>query len=639
VAIRLICRDGSIDQTFTQSLVTIGRGPGNTVRVENAQVSGIHGQIVLSEGVYWYHDLKSTNGSLVENHLGSFALDGQQQRSAPLSDGARLVLGDQRAPVVFEVVVVEDEAEKDENVPRTVIVSRSIAEASRLSVQMLTDSASSHGRLKQLLALTESLQAKLEPSSIADQLIKTIFASVPLSSVAGVYFESEKGLVPVLLRARKAAEPLALPWQRVGPLFLEAVQEQRVVQVEDERSIAHRFERAAPSLRAAVACPLVEGDVVKGVLVVASPERFNESDVDWIALLGWQVQLALRNAKLFTELEGLKSKLEEQNSFLRRSLDKETHGTVEIVGESAALKRTLKQVEIVARTDTTVLVLGETGTGKELVARMLHDKSPRAAGFFAAVNCGALTETLLESELFGHVRGAFTGASRDKKGLFEVADGGTLFLDEFGDVSPRLQVKLLRVLENGEVTPVGAVQSHTVDVRIVAATNRDLKAEVEAKRFREDLYYRINVFPLQLPPLRERLGDVERLCEHFLARFNERFKKSLKGFSRGALERLQSYGWPGNVRELQNELERVALLAEDHTTIGAEDLSERIVGAIELPTRFGALHETMEELEARYIRRVLARHDYNRTQSAKTLGISRQALTAKLHKNDLIDLK
>src|SRR5690606_32350824 len=238
---------------------------------------------------------------------------------------------------------------------------------------------------------------------------------------------------------------------------------------------------------------LLDGDTVRGLLVAAAPEPYSEADLDWLTLLAHQASLTLRNANLLRELAQYKNKLEDENTYLKDSLSRDTRRAVEIVGESASLKKVLKQVEIVARTDTTVLVLGETGTGKELVAQLLHERSPRADRLFAAVNCGALTETLLESELFGHVKGAFTGASRDKKGVFEVADGGTLFLDEFGDVSPRLQVKLLRVLENGEITPVGSVKTRRVDVRIVAATNKDLKTEVAEHRFREDLYCRINL--------------------------------------------------------------------------------------------------------------------------------------------------
>ncbi len=247
-----------------------------------------------------------------------------------------------------------------------------------------------------------------------------------------------------------------------------------------------------------------------------------------------------------------------------------------------------------------------------------------------------IAETLLESELFGHKKGAFTGAYADRKGLFQVADGGTLFLDEVGDVSPSLQVKLLRALESGEVTPVGSVRPLQVDVRIVAATNKDLSKEVAEGRFREDLFYRINVFPVRLPPLRERVGDVPILAEFFLGRFNDKLHKGVTGLSQACLERLRAYRWPGNVRELQNEIERAVLLTDDGTKIDPEALSERVSGMLELPVEIGPLKETMARLEEQYILRALKEHDGNRTHTAKTLGISRQALTVKLNRYGII---
>ncbi|MCA9524472.1 MAG: sigma 54-interacting transcriptional regulator, partial [Myxococcales bacterium] len=290
----------------------------------------------------------------------------------------------------------------------------------------------------------------------------------------------------------------------------------------------------------------------------------------------------------------------------------------------------------VMATDTTVLVTGETGTGKELVAQALHNNGPRRERLFAAVNCGALTETLLESELFGHVRGAFTGAIGEKKGLFAIADRGTLFLDEIGEISPAVQVRLLRAIQEGEITPVGATRPVRVNVRLICATNRRLEEEVSSGRFRQDLYYRINVFPIELPPLRERRGDVTRLAEHFLRGAAKKFGKTIRGFTPNALDCLEAYRFPGNVRELENEIERAALFAPDGGTIDTSHLSDRVQGGIAVPSRPGKLKETMEALEKQVIVRALEQHDGNRSRTAVTLGISRQALQVKLARYGMV---
>jgi Nif-specific regulatory protein len=357
-------------------------------------------------------------------------------------------------------------------------------------------------------------------------------------------------------------------------------------------------------------------------------------DLDLLTVVAHQTSTVFDNLDLIERLNQAQARLQTENTYLKEVL-KRDEVSVSIIGDSSALKKVLHHVEVVARTNTTVLLLGETGTGKELFARYLHEAGPRRENLFAAVNCGALAESLLESELFGHKKGAFTGAWTDREGLFQVADGGTLFLDEVGDVSPSLQVKLLRALENGEVTPVGAVHPIKVDVRIVAATNKDLSAEVASGRFREDLFYRINVFPVRLPPLRERTGDVPILARFFLERFNERLGKRITGISPACMERLRAYHWPGNVRELQNELERAVLLSDDGAMVDPEALSERISGMLELPVEIGPLKETMARLEEQYILRALKEHDNNRTHTARTLGISRQALTVKLNRYGL----
>jgi Nif-specific regulatory protein len=294
----------------------------------------------------------------------------------------------------------------------------------------------------------------------------------------------------------------------------------------------------------------------------------------------------------------------------------------------------LQQLEKVVNTRVTVLIEGETGAGKELIAASVHYRSNRRDRLFVGQNCAAMPENLLESELFGHKKGAFTGAHEDKRGLFEVADGGTLFLDEVTEMPLSLQSKLLRVLQEGEVRPIGATQEKKINVRIVAATNRNLEKEVAEGRFREDLYYRLKVFPLRVPPLRERREDIPLIGAHFLQRFATEFGKPAGGFSQQAMELLQSYDWPGNVRELQNEIQRLVIQIDPGGFVTPDMLSPRVrqvEGMLERvrPTK-GTLKEMMDQVERWLLIESLREHGNNKTAAAKSLGITREGLHKKL---------
>ena len=320
-----------------------------------------------------------------------------------------------------------------------------------------------------------------------------------------------------------------------------------------------------------------------------------------------------------------------------------------IVGRSPSMQALFRMLEKVAPTHATVLITGENGTGKELAARAIHQGSARAQAPFVAANCSAFNDNLLESELFGHRRGAFTGAAFDKRGLFEEADMGTFLLDEVGDMTPALQVKLLRVLQEGTFMPVGGTQTKKVDVRIIAATNRDLAAMVKQGRFREDLYYRLHVVALRMPPLRERGEDLPRLIEHFLQRLGERHGRP-KALDPVTFEKLKAHRWPGNVRELQNEMERIWVLSGDDRVIGPEHLSrtlsavapresaasfepapaepvagQPVVEAVDEP-----LQVSLERVERQIIERALGKVNGNRTRAAQALGVSRRNLIRKL---------
>ncbi len=301
----------------------------------------------------------------------------------------------------------------------------------------------------------------------------------------------------------------------------------------------------------------------------------------------------------------------------------------DLIARSTAMRRVLTLAERAAATDSTVLITGESGTGKERIARLLHARSRRSSKAFIGVNCAALPEALLESELFGHTRGAFTGATGDKQGLFEAASGGTLFLDEIGETPLSMQVKLLRALQEHSVRPVGSTKDVSVDVRVVAATNRDLAALVVAGAFREDLFYRLRVIPLELPPLRDRRDDILPLARQLIARTCKQNSCGPCALSSDVLDALHAYGWPGNVRELENAIERAVVLAEGQPKIELGDLPPEIRGPV---ARKGAEPEplTLAELERRHILATLERLDGNRAASARALGIGENTLWRKL---------
>jgi two-component system response regulator HupR/HoxA len=334
--------------------------------------------------------------------------------------------------------------------------------------------------------------------------------------------------------------------------------------------------------------------------------------------------LARENARLLEELRRANERLAAENAYLR-----EGDRPNEIVGDSPAIRTVLELVARVAPSRTSVLIEGETGTGKELVARAIHAAGPRRDRLFVAVNCAALSEGVLESELFGHRRGAFTGAHEDRKGLFEVASGGTLFLDEISETTPALQAKLLRVLQEGEIRPVGESRARAVDVRVIAATNRNLEEDVKAGRFREDLYYRLRVFPIRVPPLRERSEDIPALTRHLLRRLAVQLKKPVVEPTPEALALLARQAFPGNVRELANELERAVLLAEPGAALREELLSERLHEAAGNGPA-SVLQRRTDAFEREQIEAALARAAGVKTRAAEELGITYRGLLKKM---------
>ncbi len=342
-----------------------------------------------------------------------------------------------------------------------------------------------------------------------------------------------------------------------------------------------------------------------------------------------EVLLTLKKAE---ERERLKQENVSLKSRLGEIEQRRSFGN--IISRSEAMARVFELVKQVAEHKTTVLVTGESGTGKELIAKAIHQNGPRANAPMVSINCGGIPENLLESELFGYKKGAFTNAVRDKPGRFEEADKGTLFLDEIGELPFSLQVKLLRVLQEEEIAPLGGIGAKKIDVRVVVATSKDLVKEVEAGTFREDLYYRINVVAIHLPPLRERRGDISLLSGYFIDEFNQKLNKKVEGLSSEAMSLIMGYGWPGNVRELENVMERAVLLAMDRY-ITPRELPDRILALKQkIPSFYSedtfSIKEATKQMQRHFIKKALQETGGNRTQAAKLLEISRPMLIAKI---------
>jgi formate hydrogenlyase transcriptional activator len=413
----------------------------------------------------------------------------------------------------------------------------------------------------------------------------------------------------------------------------------RDLELEREFGTEHRL--YDEGIRALCTAPLVVGGQSIGTLTIGgtTPRQFDEVDEAFLADVANQVALAVSNMRAFEEIAALKARLQAENQYLREELRRE-HAGSDIVGGSPRLLELLAQADQVASTVSTVLITGETGTGKELVARAIHERSARRDRPLIKVNCGAISAGLVESELFGHVKGAFTGALTSREGRFKLADGGTIFLDEVSELPLEAQVKLLRVLQEQEFEPVGCGKSVRVDVRVIAASNRDLAAAVREGRFRSDLYYRLNVVPLAVPALRERAGDVERLVRHFVPWFARKLGKPVLEVPAEAMKRLVAYPWPGNVRELQNVIERAVVLARGDELTLPGDFVRPVEPATKedtpaLPPHDAAEPTTLEDVERRHILAALQTRNWlieGPRGAAKVLDLHPNTLRGRMRK-------
>ena len=612
-------------------VVRLGRGTDNDVVLEDACVAVEHARLVAASSGLMLEALAQGAATARLREGERMAADESNGFRLTLRAGDLIELGAGEQAAVVAVSIVADERE-----------------ANVVAMRRLDDEGHGQGR-PELLGKLSTLQRRISSGSGLDEVLASV-ADAALELVPGATHativlrdESAEGdaFVPVLTRVRGASGKGSTPTGAVPvarAVFRKVVAERAAVLSADaEKDVGSSDSMIGASIRSTIGVPLFKGDELLGVLQIdnrSAPAMLNARDVEALAVLSATASLAVANARLIDRLRLAEDRLRRENAYLKGKEAERRAGAREIVGRSSAMTNLLGQVDKVADTRVSVLVEGETGVGKELVASALHYRSKRRDKLFVTQNCAALPEALLESELFGHKKGSFTGATDEKKGLFEIANGGTLFLDEVGEMALSLQAKLLRVLQEGEVRAVGATQVRHVDVRIVAATNRSLEEEVKRGRFREDLYYRLKVFPVRVPPLRERRDDVPLIAGHFLTRYSRELAKSTGGFAQQTMELLVGYDWPGNVRELQNEVQRLVIQVDEGGIVTPDLLSPHLRKMEGVVARAGVgkgnLKEMMDGVEKYLLLESLREHGNNKTNAAKTLGITREGLHKKL---------
>jgi transcriptional regulator with GAF, ATPase, and Fis domain len=567
-----------------KKITSIGKAGGNDVPIRAEGMADYHARIVF-DGKEFNLDEADPNGEI--------KINGKKKRRSKVMHGDKITLGvvELAFSIFDETVVVddgEDDDERDEN---------------------------REAELAGLRKLHEFSERLMASTSLDEQLSALIDAIVDVTHAGkGFLILIADGQPKVTVARNLEQQNLPDAVKHLSDSILQTViRTKKPLIVSDALHDTHfgSSESVMNLQLASVMCaPLIAQGQLLGVLYVGNDNvrsLFAEKSLDMLTIFAGQASLILQNALLLDQLKtdvvNLEGKLE-----MRKFGD--------IIGSCPSLIEVFNKVEKVATTNINVLITGETGTGKELIAREIHRRSPRMNQPFVVVNCGAIPENLMESELFGHVRGAFTGAVATRNGKFQAADGGTLFLDEIGEMPVALQVKLLRALQEKIVMKVGDTKPEPVDIRVIAATNRDLELEIQRGGFREDLYYRLNVVNLHLPPLRERGDDVVVLAKYLLGKYSEEFGAKVKGFTPNALIAMKKYDWPGNVRQVENRIKKAIVLC-DKTLIGPEDMDLFPEALSPIQT----LTQAREDFQRRYILEVLERNNGNRTKTARDLGV------------------
>jgi Nif-specific regulatory protein len=613
---RLIAISGALKGTtfaLAQDEISIGRDLSNTVSLNDPSVSRRHCVINKNGTSDGFHivDLESYNGTFV---------NGLPVAEQPLIHGDQIALGDIR----FIFLTHEDAVTTATRLQDSDLVSRSTIRLEREQAFYLrpedavSDSAVDSRALSErnaLFKISTTINSIRDGNELQLRLLELTFEAIPadrgailLADNEGEDFVSCRGWN----RLNGADDSIKVS-QTISRQVLRdvvAILSNDVVRNENIAGLPSLLEAQVCSL---LCVPIVAFDKPLGVIyldISAGAAQFDEAHLQLLTAITGVAAIAFENARRF-EL------LEKEN----RRLQQEVKLDHQMVGESEAMRQVYALLSKVAPSASTVLLLGESGTGKELAAHAIHLNSPRASKPFVAINCATLTESLLESELFGHEKGAFTGAISQKRGKLEVAEGGTIFLDEIGELSPAIQAKLLRVLQTREFERVGGTHPIKVDVRTIAATNRDLKAAIKAGQFREDLYYRLNVVPIPLPPLRERRQDIPLLASYFVAEYSRKCKRRVTGISAEARRLLSAYDWPGNVRQLENAIERAVVLGVTELIV-PEDLPETVFESEAIMDQPPAgYHETIREAKRQLIAKTLQQTGGNYTEAAKLLGI------------------
>ncbi len=623
---------------------TIGRRPTSEIALEEAHVSGEHARIELREGRVVLTDLGSTNGTtVVRSNERVRLVSGAATTDLETGDVIELGTGD---AVTSLSVTLANEDDESHVLTMTRLEAALPAVAQR---ELDPNVLSKLYAVQKRIGAAKSLDRVL--AEVADCALEIVPSATHVTLILRDDDLAQSGTaayVPVVTRVRSvggSGGPPDGPVPIARSVYRKVIKERAAVLAADApRDVGESESLMGASIRSTIGVPLWRGDDILGVLQADNrnaPGMLTPNDLELLLLLAANASLAVSSARLIKRLVVAEEQLKKENVFLKGREEKRRGGgkDVVIIGRSEAIQSVIRQLDKVVDTRVTVLIEGETGTGKELIAAAMHYRSRRRDKLFVAQNCAAIAESLLESELFGHKKGSFTGATDDKKGLFEIADGGTLFLDEVNSTSLSLQSKLLRALQEGEIRPVGATAAKYVDVRIVAATNRNLDDLVKTGQFREDLYYRLKVFPIRLPPLRERRDDIPILATHFLARYAEELGKPVGGFSQQTLELMMSYDWPGNVRELQNEVQRIVIQLDPGSFATPELLSPHIKRALGVVAKAnvtkGTLREMMDSVEKYLLMETLREHGQNKTAAAKTLGITREGLHKKLRQHGI----
>ncbi len=579
----------------------VGRGPGNDVMLEDRTVSRQHAVLVRRSSGWHVQDLKSQNNTLV---------NGECVQSARLLNGDEVRFG-----AVVLTFVDEGTAQLGVQVRQSEERAAEVTQVIRLrdivgtAVETRDERVKQDLRLSHLLRLAEVASSVQSVPAFLEGVVQSLQIAMPADLVLPFLYGRDGKLRPFIARRGDFVDDTS--GLGIDRSLLERC-------LKDGPLAAHR--RADDGI--AIACvPIRTGAENLGLVYC---ERHGTEGPYTDAELRYGISVGVMTGLVVTDV-GRIEQMERRNDSLARQLE----GRYDMVGESEVMRQVFDTIRKAAPTDAGVLICGESGTGKEMVARAVHRNSHRSKGPFEVVNCAAVPEALVESELFGHAKGAFTGAVADKRGRFELADGGSLFLDEIADLALQCQAKLLRALEEGCVRRLGETQDRLVDVRLIAASNRDLRAAQDDGHFRSDLFYRLDRLRIMLPPLRERRGDVVLLAEYALKELAEKVKHPVSGFAPEVLAAFQNYGWPGNVRELRNVVERMVILAEE-PVLGPELLPDDLRSAVS-----ESAMPTLAQLERDHIAQVLSRVEGNKTRAAEMLGIDRSTLYAKIERYEL----